>query len=143
MSPQRIATPMHVQQQHVRSRANHASHIHRLCLVPRIYTELTSLTVPVQEYMSCFGGLSPVLSNIGHVLRLHCGIIVCAPGMAGYDVVDQPPLVGTAGMQDMVVDPSIAPLKGDFLLQIVAALFSSTPVLSRPRSRVSTSCSCH
>lgn len=76
------------------------------------------LSVPVQEYMSCFGGLSPVLSNIGHVLRLHCGTIVCAPGVSGYDVVDQAPLVGTASMQDTVVDPSIAPLKGDFLLLV-------------------------
>lgn len=39
--------------------------------------------------MSCFGGLSPVLSHIGSVLRLHCGRIVCAPSGSGQESYDQ------------------------------------------------------
>ena len=39
--------------------------------------------------MSCFGGLSPVLSSIGTVLRLHCGRIVCAPSGSGQESYDQ------------------------------------------------------
>ena len=72
--------------------------------------------------MSCFGGLSPVLSNIGHVLRLHCGTIVCAPGVSGQDVVDQSLLAGNASMQDTSVDPSLAPLKGGLLLFVVRSV---------------------
>ena len=57
-----------------------------------------------------------MLSNIGHVLRLHCGTIVCAPGVSAQEVVDQSPLSGNVSMQDTSVDPSLAPLKGGFLL---------------------------
>ena len=66
-----------------------------------------------------------MLSNIGHVLRLHCGTIVCAPGVSGQDVVDQSSL---PGMQDTGVDPSLAPLKGGLLLlgSICMAVFACT-----------------
>ena len=90
------------------------------------------MTPIVQEYMSCFGGLSLVLSNIGHVLRLHCGTIVCAPGVSGQDVVDQSPLAGNASVPDTSVDPSLAPLKGRLLLlgTSPSALFACTALQS-------------
>lgn len=58
--------------------------------------------------MSCFGGLSPVLSNIGHVLRLHCGAIVCAPGVSGQEAADQL----TANFQELGDETAGAPAKG-------------------------------
>lgn len=71
----------------------------------------------LQEYMSCFGGLSPVLSNIGHVLRLHCGTIVCAPGGSSQDGVDPSTLPGSGSMQDVTADPCLAPWKGKVFLE--------------------------
>jgi hypothetical protein len=50
--------------------------------------------------MSCFGGLSQVLSNIGQVLRLHCGTIVCAPGGSGQETAEQLPLAGRGSAQE-------------------------------------------
>ena len=89
--------------------------------------------------MSCFGGLSPVLRNIGQVLRLHCGSIVCAPGVSGQDVVDQLPLAGNVGVQDTSVDPSLAPLKGGLLL---FGLFSCSTVCLHCSSVANPRCSC-
>ena len=89
--------------------------------------------------MSCFGGLSPVLSNIGQVLRLHCGSIVCAPGVSGQDVVDQLPLAGNVGVQNTSVDPSLAPLKGGLLL---FGLFSCSTVCLHCSSVANPRCSC-
>ena len=65
----------------------------------------------VQEHMSCFGGLSPVLSNIGHALRLHCGTIVCAPSVA-QDGVDHLDLPGSTSREDLADDIGSAQLKG-------------------------------
>ena len=62
----------------------------------------TKTSLPLlQEYMSCFGGLSQVLTNIAQVLRLHCGTIVCAPGLSGQDSADQLALSSTASSQDL------------------------------------------
>ena len=41
-------------------------------VVSRQYSGTQAALCFVQEYMRCFGGLSPVLSNIDHALRLHC-----------------------------------------------------------------------
>ncbi|KAL0044010.1 hypothetical protein WJX82_001910 [Trebouxia sp. C0006] len=60
------------------------------------------------EYMSCFGGLSQVLSNIGQVLRLHCGTIVCAPGGSGQEAAEQLPLAGRGSAQEAGDDSSAA-----------------------------------
>ncbi len=58
--------------------------------------------------MSCFGGLSQVLSNIGQVLRLHCGTIVCAPGGgSGQEAAEQLPLAGRGSAQE-AGDDSVA-----------------------------------
>ena len=57
--------------------------------------------------MSCFGGLSQVLSNIGQVLRLHCGTIVCAPGGSGQETAEQLPLAGRGSAQE-AGDDSVA-----------------------------------
>jgi hypothetical protein len=57
--------------------------------------------------MSCFGGLSQVLSNIGQVLRLHCGTIVCAPGGSGQETAEQLPLAGRGSAQE-AGDASVA-----------------------------------
>jgi len=58
--------------------------------------------------MSCFGGLSQVLSNIGQVLRLHCGTIVCAPGGSGQEAAEQLPLAGRGSAQEAGDDSSAA-----------------------------------
>ena len=58
--------------------------------------------------MSCFGGLSQVLSNIGQVLRLHCGTIVCAPGGSGQEAAEQLPLAGRGTAQEAGDDSSAA-----------------------------------
>lgn len=58
--------------------------------------------------MSCFGGLSQVLSNIGQVLRLHCGTIVCAPGSSGQEAAEQLPLAGRGSAQEAGDDSSAA-----------------------------------
>ena len=62
--------------------------------------------------MSCFGGLSPVLSNISHVLRLHCGSIVCAPGFPAQEGPDQAILSSSASAQDLTQGAATGPLKG-------------------------------
>ena len=62
--------------------------------------------------MSCFGGLSPVLSNIGHVLKLHCGTIVCAPGVSGQEGLDPTALAGSASVQDLAIDAALGNPKG-------------------------------
>lgn len=77
------------------------------------------LYVLVQEYMSCFGGLSPVLSSIGTVLRLHCGRIVCAPSGSGQESYDQYALGpglgpdGADGDQEGPIDGSQNGLTGE------------------------------
>ena len=58
--------------------------------------------------MSCFGGLSQVLSNIGQVFRLHCGTIVCAPGGSGQETAEQLPLAGRGSAQEAGDDSSAA-----------------------------------
>lgn len=75
--------------------------------------------VSLQEYMSCFGGLSPVLSSIGAVLRLHCGRIVCAPNGSGQESYDQYALGpgldpnGADGDQDGPIEGSEGILNGE------------------------------
>ncbi len=73
--------------------------------------------------MSCFGGLSQVLSNIGHILRLHCGTIVCAPGVSGQDSAgvsgqdsaEQLTLPGSASVQELGDEAAAAvAAKGDY-----------------------------
>jgi len=58
--------------------------------------------------MSCFGGLSQVLSNIGQVFRLPCGTIVCAPGGSGQETAEQLPLAGRGSAQEAGDDSSAA-----------------------------------
>ena len=70
------------------------------------------LSAFVQEYMSCFGGLSPVLSNIGHALRLHCGTIVCAPSVSVSDGADHLDLPGSNSREDLADEIGSAQLKG-------------------------------
>ena len=77
--------------------------------------------------MSCFGGLSPVLSNIGHVLKLHCGTIVCAPGVSGQEGLDPTALSGSTNVQDLAIDAALGNPKG-------MPLFNHKPFSCMPRS---------
>ena len=54
-----------------------------------------------------------MLSNIGHNLRLHCGTIVCAPGMSGQDTADHLGLSGGASREDLGDDTIPSHLKGN------------------------------
>lgn len=74
--------------------------------------------------MSCFGGLSQVLSNIGQVLRLHCGTIVCAPGGSAQEAAEQLPLAGHGSVQEAGDDSvaAVAAAKGTLSCCWLAAL---------------------
>ena len=73
----------------------------------------------MQEYMSCFGGLSQVLSHIGHVMRLHCGTIVCGPSVSSQEAEeDQLALSSTASIQELGDDAPVTAVKGILAIHV-------------------------